>query len=320
MKKLLIAVVLLCVGSMIYAQKSNIKKAQSILEENAGNLSEAWTMIEQATTDAETKDNPKTWLVRAMVLHAVGNSKDTRYSSISKGPFKDAYLSLRKANDSDSIKKKIDDDLKDEYQKLLTDAFKKGREIFGEKNFAGTLSLFELVLEIEKMPYYKGLIDTSVIYNAGVAANNAGQFDKALKYLKQAYDLKYTEENIYGQLSVAYSGIKDSTHALGILKEGYAKFPNNEYLLNSLLIYYVNSGDATDAKKLIQIAKDKNPKSQLIYFAEAKMYENIGDIDKAADSYEACIRILIQAVLNIISMKGHYFTIKLQTYIKIPLK
>ena len=113
--------------------------------------------------------------------------------------------------------------------------------------------------------------------------------------------------------------LKIQLGALGILKEGYTKFPNNEYLLNSLLIYYVNSGDATDAKKLIQIAKDKNPEGQLIYFAEAKMYENIGDIDKAADSYEACIR-LDSGSFKYNFNEGALFYNKVQTYIKIPLK
>ena len=159
------------------------------------------------------------------------------------------------------------------------------------KNFSGTLSMFELVLEIEKLPYYKSLIDTSVMYNAGIAANNAGQFTKALNYLTTVYNLKYKEENIYGQLSTAYSGVKDTAHALSILKEGYKNFPNNEYLLNSLLIYYVNTGEVTEAQKLIQIAKKNNPKSQIIYYAEAKMYENMQDIEKSAAAYEICLKL-----------------------------
>jgi Tfp pilus assembly protein PilF len=57
------------------------------------------------------------------------------------------------------------------------------------------------------------------------------------------------------------------------------------------LIYYVNTGQAPEAKKLIQIAKENNPKSQLVYFAEAKMYENLQDIEKAAESYETCLKL-----------------------------
>ena len=63
-------------------------------------------------------------------------------------------------------------------------------EAFKIGNYKKALSSFEQILDIQNMSIIKAdtpdAVDTVIVFNAGIAAFNAGDYDKAIQYYGEA--------------------------------------------------------------------------------------------------------------------------------------
>ena len=69
------------------------------------------------------------------------------------------------------------------------------------KDFKDAVNNFKRVLEINESPLGTQKVDTTVIYNAGVAAHKAGDLDEAIKFYKKSLELNYEAGKIYAMVA-----------------------------------------------------------------------------------------------------------------------
>jgi len=279
------------------AQKKMISAAQDALEK--GELDKAWESIQTAKNSVETKDNPKTYFVMGQILQAVSKSTDSKYAAISENPVVDAFNSYQKALDIDP-KKRYSSDVSKAFldisgigpaKDLSTIASVKAISEYEKKNYDKALELFELVLSIEKYTIFKDLIDTSIIFNCGLAAVNAKKYDKAIMYLKKVTDLKYGGGSSYSWLRSAYMSKGDTALATATMQKAYEIYPNDLSVLVDLVNFYLTSGQIKEAFDYLNKAKEKDPKNVSFIFAEGTLYEKMNQPDKALEAYNSAIKL-----------------------------
>lgn len=188
MKRTTILFVLLFAVTGVFAQKGKVTSASSFKE--TGKLDKAVSTIEEAIDASNPKTEssvtwPRTWEVRGEIYQAVFQSKDENYKKLSNDPLTVAYDSYLKAlalDDKDKFSKSI----KIKLTLLIGDLTNQAVAAFNEEDYNKALKSFEQIIGIEETPVFKAddptSVDTVIIFNAGLAAYNAQNYDKAIKY------------------------------------------------------------------------------------------------------------------------------------------
>ena len=174
MRKLVIVLFILTIGlTGAIAQKGKVASASNYLTN--GELEKAWEAIQEA------EKNEKTAIVKGQILQQIGESKDENIKKLAEEPLKGAYNAYQKAIELDD-KGKMSKSVDLQYTMLNNDFINLGVEKFQEKDFAGAVEAFEYSLEIGKAEFFGGLVDTTIVYNTGLAAYNGEMYDKAILY------------------------------------------------------------------------------------------------------------------------------------------
>ena len=178
---------------------------------------------------------------------------------------------------------------------MTNDLTNQAVEAFQNENYKKALSSFEQVLDIQNIDVIKAdnpdAVDTVIIFNTGLAAYNAEDYDKAIKYYNEAAKYGYNGARTYGLLSNAYMEKKDTTGALNVLKEGFEKYPNDNTVLEGMIQIYIDLNKTDEAMKYLQMAIEKDPSVARYRFAQGRLYEKLGKEDEAIKTYEKCIEI-----------------------------
>ncbi|MDP4225259.1 MAG: tetratricopeptide repeat protein [Bacteroidota bacterium] len=210
--------------------------------------------------------------------------------NIVEDPLQQSFDTYKKAMDMDKEgkeTKKFSENLK----KLKSQFENDGISEFNQDNYDQAMKDFENVLEIGHLPIFKTFTDTSLLYNAGLAAYSAKNYEKALQYYSQAKDYKYGGANTYIYLKNAYLCLHDTAKALSILKDGFQAYPGNNAILIEMINFYLVSGESQQALDYLKLAKEKDPKNQSFYFAEGTLYEKLKEPAKAEESYKQAIEV-----------------------------
>ncbi|MGC8823284.1 MAG: tetratricopeptide repeat protein [Bacteroidales bacterium] len=287
MKKIFLFFLCIMTTGMLIAQKKVVRIAEKEL--NKGNIKTAWDTLQSALQHEETKADANTWYLKGLILQNMAKSPDSIVRNLVDTPVKQAYEAYEKALqlDEGKVRNKINLQLNDLYIIAVT----RGSEAFEKKDFAKALEMFELALKIESAPIFKNVIDTSMMYNCGLAALNAKNYDKAIEYFQKAAQYGYNGGVTYSLLRTAYSEKGDSAAAIRTLQEGFEKYPNDLNMIVDLVNYYIVAQKVEDALKYLSIAKEKEPNNSSFYFAEGTLYEKLNDFEKAEAAYKKATEI-----------------------------
>lgn len=288
MKKIALAILVVFGSMQGYSQKKEVSNAQKLI--SSGELDKAWESINAALTNPETKDQPKTWFVKGSVLQAIGDSKDAKYATISQNPYMDAIESYKKAIELDP-KQRINKDIDLKLLPLSTTLQNQAVEAFTNKDFNKSTEYFVVAAEISKMPMFQNVVDTAILFNAGLAAVNAENWPIAIKYLEQAKVYNYAGASTITMLKNAYLAQKDSANAEKTLQEGFQANPNDVTITAELINYYLLSGKGEKALDYLNVAKKNDPSNPSYYFAEGTVYEKMKEFDKAEGCYLKSIEV-----------------------------
>jgi tetratricopeptide (TPR) repeat protein len=162
---------------------------------------------------------------------------------------------------------------------------------FTEGDYDASLTAFENIMEVSKASVYEGYIDTIVIYNAALAAKNAGRHDKAIQYFRKAIELGYGGSDSYYLLKSEYILVNDSNAAIRTLEEGFKKYPDTSLILIEIVNYYLTSGDVEKGLVYLELAEKAESSNPSIYFAKGTLYEKSGNKEKALEAYNQAIEI-----------------------------
>ena len=297
MKRTIILLTFVFAASVGFAQKGKVSSAQSF--KDTGELEKALEAI-QGTIDPsnekseKTIDWPKTWEVRGEIYQAIFQSEDENVKKLADDPLSTAFESFKKALELDE-KGRFENGLKIKLTLLVNDLTNQAVDGFNNNDYEKALRSFEQILAINNMPLIKAdnpeTIDTVIVYNTGLAAYNAEQYDKAIKYYKEAAEYGYNGARTYSLLANAYQQKKDTTGALEILQEGFEKYPEDNTVLTSMIQIYLDQDKTEDAMRYLDMAIQQDPGNSTFYFAQGTLYEKIQNEEKAIESYEKAIEV-----------------------------
>jgi len=283
MIKYFFSALLLLSGIMVQAQKGNVSKAQSKAE-SGKDLKVAMEMINQAIDNIETKDMPKTWLVRAKVYNALGITVVPEFFALVENPLNIAYESVLKAGELDT-KAKFKEDIGTFVDDLNKVVFQKGVDAYQKGEYKISMDMFELGVKIRSHATYASLgADTGLIFNAGFAAYLNKDYPKTIKYLSQTIAMNYAPVSQYNMIATAYLEIKDTTNAIEYLNKGNKLDPSDYNIIISLVNVYI-AKDPAKAIEFIQLAKKSDPGNHMLFYAEGYAYSKAKNFDKASEAY-----------------------------------
>lgn len=291
MKRTTILLVLLFAVTCVFAQKGKVTSALSYKE--AGKLDKAVEAIEETIDASNPKTEgsvtwPRTWEVRGEIYQAVFQSKDENYKKLSNDPLTvafDSYMKALQLDDKDRFSKSV----KIKLTLLIGDLTNQAIAGFNEEAYEKALKSFEQIMAIEQTPVYKAgdpnAVDTVIIFNAGLAAYNAKNYDKAIEYYKQAAKYKYNGAKTYSLIANSYFQKKDTVGALQVLQDGLNEYSDNGILLVEVINVYLNANKIDAAMKYLDIAISKDPKNSSYFFAQGTLYDKLQKPEEAANSY-----------------------------------
>jgi tetratricopeptide (TPR) repeat protein len=136
-----------------------------------------------------------------------------------------------------------------------------------------------------------GVVDTLALYNGGLAAEQAEDFETALKQYRKATEIGYLGAKMYLYMANIYQRMEDQEGYLAIVKEGREAYPEDADLIVYELNYYLQNQKFEEAKNNLLLAIEKEPDNKQLYFSLGVVYDNIGNPEEAIKAYKKAIEI-----------------------------
>jgi len=291
MKRLALAITFLIGVSLLYGQSNKVVSAWNYMKPQYNELDKAKKAIDEAAQHPKTSGDAKTWVYRGQVYQKLYHSKDEKFKNLDSNPLKQVYISYVKAYDLD-VKKRYEKDIIFPLTVCSNDFFTKGSLEYEQKLYKESLESFETVIEIGQLPYINQL-DTGAYFNAGLAADQAKEYDKAIAYYRRALELNYSGggPDIFVFIGNIYKEIGDTTAALDNYKEGLVKFPDNVNLYIELINYYLTKGNVTEAGGFIEKALEKDPTNASLWFVYGFGLDENGMHDDAIAPFKKALEL-----------------------------
>lgn len=133
-------------------------------------------------------------------------------------------------------------------------------------------------------------VDTSTMFNAGLAAQNAGEIETAVAQYEKALSYGYAQDGfVPAKLAECKKELGDIEGAKRTLENAFLTYPSNQNILINLINIYLDTND--DPQKVIALlkkAQENEPGNASLYYVEGNMYAQFGDQQKAIEAYDAC--------------------------------
>lgn len=272
-------------ASSVFAQKSALRDAKRSLGSN--DLNEARTLIKQATTNAETTNDPETWKIFGDIGDKAFNNELTN-EMLGKEANQEAkfngllesyapYLKADSLGELPDAKGKV----KNKFRKDIAGILKANHQhyinggiFFNEKQqYSKASDFFEIYWNIPSLPMYAGQKDAfpidstfqTIKYYAIITAIQAQDHKRALAMLKRAAsepfiaNSAYQESDIYELIASEYIQQGDTAKYIETLYEGAEKFPQSKYFTPNLVNVFIRQGDNQKAMEYLERAIKNDP-------------------------------------------------------------
>lgn len=297
MKRILFFLFLIA-GTGAMAQSSKVVSAYNSRKD--GDYKKALEYINEATANEKTMADPKTWVYRGQIYQQIVLSQDD-FGVDKVTAIKEAMASFAKAKELDS-KDKWQEDITSGNSSMRIFANNLGIQAYNEQDFENARDFF---LIGEEAAATAGEFDTLAVYNAGLAAEQAGDVETAIKQYQKAADANYLGANMYLYMANLYQKEEMTDEYLAIVKKGRKIYPENSDLIVYELNYYLRNNKYEEAENNLKLAIEKEPDNKQLHFSLGVVYDNLGRRDDAKKSYEKAIEIdpnYFDAVFNLGAM------------------
>ncbi len=230
-------------------------------------------------------------------------------------PLDEALEAYKKALELDQDK--YADRLEDNFTRLKEQYEADAILDFSNKRYEQALHSFEKIIELQNTPVYpEDLVDTLTIYNAALAAANAGIHDKSIKYFKKSIENNYGGSDAYYLLKREYIAKGDSMKAIKTLEDGFGEYPDTTLLLFEIVNYYLSAQNAEKGLKYLKMAEEEESDNPSIYFAKGTMYETTGKDKEAEEAYKEAIEVDPEYFNAWFNLGAMYFNQAVEMYVK----
>ena len=277
-------IAILSTGSIL-AQKSALKDAKRALGRD--DLKEAQTLIQQASTNPETSNDPETWKVMGDIGNKTFDNERTKTMLNQQANDKVMYDGLmdsyRPYIKADSLGELPDakGKVKNKFRKDIAGIFKANHPFYinggvyynEQKNYGKAADFFEVYWNIPSLPMFKDQNNAFVLdstyqtikYYAIISAISADQNERALAMLdrvsKEPFveNSAYKESDVYELLASQYEKMGDSAKFVETLNLGAQKFPSSKYFVPNLINVFIRKGEASKAMEYLDQAIANDP-------------------------------------------------------------
>ncbi len=167
---------------------------------------------------------------------------------------------------------------------LLNQFNTNGMNLYNLDKKADAANLFVKAAETNQM---LGNVDSVMIYYAGVAYNEAGEYDKALEYLNKAREIGYDQQGgVDSYIAYIQQQQGKEEDAIATLEAATVKYPTNNQLVTQLIDLYVQTKRSPDkVVAMLDKAKELDPKNGALYMLEGSLWEQMGESEKAEAAF-----------------------------------
>ena len=266
-----------------FAQKVNVTTAYNKMRSE--DFAEARTYIDKAIEDERTKNEEKTWRYRGLIYNGLADAEDPGMER-SKA-VEEAIRSFNKAIELDD-KKSWTQENRQGLAIAQSKAVNLGIQAYNEQNYDLAKRYF---IDGEKAAADLGVVDTLAIYNAGLAAEQAGDLETTLQQYRKAIDLGYLGPRMYVYTANIYQKKDDQEGYLEIVQQGRKVYPEDADLIVYELNYYLRNQKFEEAKESLNLALGKEPNNKQLHFSLGVVHDNLGETDEAEASYKKALEI-----------------------------
>ena len=326
MKKSILALGVVAISTAAFAQKNELTDAAIAMKSvNPAKVAQGDEGAKKSLLEAKSS------IDEALKKHDAGGnitkSKDIAKLYYYTGQIYMSYSAL--AMTDEAVKKELESDeagFKDKvfgsfkksleansyYEEEITAMAEMGRaqsinsgvEMFGEEKYKEAFGMFQGAVELYDV---LGKVDTLAMFNAGLAADNSGDYENAIKYYHMAAKNNYTNsaspyQNLFRAIDKKNNN-EPSDETLVYLEEAKAKYPSDIALSIEEFNYYNLKGDAAKAQSALETAIAKDPKNPIYQYSfgttfdkmamdlsEEKKYDEAETFfAKAKEAYQAAI-------------------------------
>jgi tetratricopeptide (TPR) repeat protein len=295
----IIAALVLTVG--VFAQKSEVTNAWGAFyngykkSKNPAELMKAKVHIDNATANADTKDDSKTWSYRGDIYLALYqkdfNEKMDAHKDVTDGGKRQslAYAeapttNLVEATNSFLRAKTLDTKLV--YSDIIMPGLANcnyylqniGLANYNQTKYGDAVPMFELAYQISSS---QKKLDTGCVSNAALCSDNAKMWDHSIKNYKILADAGYKKGNTWAKMANVYLQQGDSVQYKATIAEGLKKYPNDQDLLVEDVNIKMKEGQDQAAIDQLTALVAQRPNDANLNLVVGNVYDRLANPKKA---------------------------------------
>lgn len=313
MKRVLLTVALIAGGlTLSFAQQKNIKDAKRIANGTNPNFAQAEQLINEALTNAETKNDPETWDVAGLIQKRYIEDEQKKqylkqtydtvgvYNSVAKlvEYYEKCDELAQIPNEKGKVKNKFRKANAAAIEQFRPELINGGVYYFNNGKDKEALNFFSKYLASSKMPIFEGkdLVseDTffkTIAYYATLAAMRLEDYNAITEVAPLAVDTTDEGTQSLKMLVDAYKNLKQEDKFLAALKQGIEAFPEDAYFFGNLVDFYVGKEQAPTALELANEMVSKYPTNGYYVYVQGFINHNMKNYDGAANSFRKAIEV-----------------------------
>lgn len=244
----------------------------------------AQKFIDLAAAHPDTKEDQKMFLKKGQIYTAIAmiDKMDSSYTEATSADHFNTAITAFKMGFQNGGKKTRD----------IEDAVRESRAYFTRlgdmsweaKNYGEAGELFEYAAR-----YFDaiGVLDTTVIYYAGVGYENGDNNEGAARMYDQLAAVDYKGARGATLAASIHKKLGNEERSIALLQGAQQKFPNDREVLLGLVNAYIDAGNSTGAEKALSDAIATDPNNEKLHYNSGTIYINLGDqARKEADETE----------------------------------
>lgn len=259
-------------------------------------ITDAKTSIDQAASNDETKNNPKTLFYKGEIYlgYLMAYSQDTvlleqiseKYIEEAVNAFKSCYAVSKSTGGK--VFKTYKADLKETIESKKSLFSMAANMSYEQKNFKDAAEVYELGAKLSGTIEE---VDTVSMFNAGLCYEKSGDLKNAARLYKQCADYNYNAPDIFAMVSYCYRASGDFLEAENIVTEGRKKFPLDQGLIKEMVNNKIASGDNAGAEAALNEAIAGDPNNKDLYYVIGTIYSESNKFDKAEDALNKSLEL-----------------------------
>jgi tetratricopeptide (TPR) repeat protein len=266
-------------------KKPNINKALKMMQ--AGELADAQSEIDRASTDEKLQSNGKTWYYRGLIYASI----DTSSTASADNALQIAMESFAKADElgKEGTEYYISDAnglplLKSQQIQTLWGVYlNQGVTAFQNKVNKDAVAAFEKSSMVNPQ-------DTTGYLYAGLASQNDKSYENALKNYEKYLEVGGLSADVYASMIyIVGTEQKDNDGALALIQKAKTAFPQNTLFPKQEIDILIKLDKVDEAVAGLEKAIAAEPENAQLRFSLGVMYDNLKNKEKAIEAYEGSI-------------------------------